>query len=103
PTGSAAGPGCAEIAALLDTTVAIGNALAVEDAAALETSLADLSDVVDAAAAAAPAEIAAEIETLADTVESTVTSLEGVDLADVDAVMTAFEATQDEATSAAFT
>jgi hypothetical protein len=104
PAGSAAtAPGCAEIGALLDTTVAMGNALVNEDAAALAASLAELGDVVDAAAAAAPAEIAAEIETLVATAEATVSSLEGVDLGDVEAVVAALEATQDEATAAAFT
>src|SRR5262245_46597088 len=91
PEGSAAGQGCAEIGALLDTSVAIGTALALGDAAALETSLAALRDAVDAAAATAPAEIAAEIETLVGTVDATVTSLEGVDLSDVDAVLAVFE------------
>jgi hypothetical protein len=102
PAGSAAAPGCAEVGALLDTTVAMGNALAVEDADLFGAILDELVDVVEAAAAAAPAEIAAEIETLAATAEATVSSLEGVDLGDVEAVLAALEATENEATAAAF-
>ena len=103
PPGSAeSAAGCAEVAALLDSQTILGVALFAGDEAAMEVSLAELPDVAAAAAAAAPSEIADEIATLVTTVDATVTALEGVDLADTDAMLAALEPTETEATAEAF-
>jgi hypothetical protein len=86
----------------LDSRTTLATALISGDAALMESTLAELSSGASAAADAAPAEIDAEIDTLAATVEAAVTALEGVDLADTDAVLAALEPTEDEAAEEAF-
>jgi hypothetical protein len=93
--------GCAEVGALLDSQTILGAALFAGDAAAMEVSLAELPDAASAAAAAAPAEIADDIDTLLAAVDAAVSALEGVDLADTEAMLAALEPTETEATAEA--
>jgi hypothetical protein len=104
PTGSAAAgaAGCAEVGALLDSQTTFGMALLSGDAAAIEAGLAELSGLATAATAAAPADVAGEVETLAGAVEQAIAALDGVDLTDTEAMLAALEATEDEATADAF-
>jgi hypothetical protein len=100
PSGAAAG--CAEVGALLDSQTIFVTAVFSGDVAAIEVSLAELPDVAAAAASAAPAEIAGAVETLAATVEPTLTALEGLDLSDTEALLAALESTENETTAEAF-
>jgi hypothetical protein len=104
PAGSAStAPGCAEVGALLDSTVALGSALTAEAAAALETALGDLRGSAEAAAAAAPDEIADDVLTVSEAVDVIGSALDGVDLGDPEAVSTALDAIpEDEAIVSAF-
>jgi hypothetical protein len=105
PPASSAGSGaagCAEVGVLLDSYTIFVTAVFSGDAAATEVGLDELSEAVAAASGAAPDEISEEVGTLAPAVEATVTALEGVDLADTDAVLAVLETTESEATAEAF-
>jgi hypothetical protein len=104
PSGSVfTAPGCAEIGALLDSAVALGAALGVEDASALATALGDFRATAAAATAVAPDEISDDVLTASVTAEVIGRVLDGVDLGDAEAVSAALDAIpMDEATAGVF-
>ena len=76
--------------------------MATGDSDVVAASLAELSEVAASAVGAAPAEIDAEVDTLAASVDAAVAALEGVELSDVEAVLDAIGATESETTAEAF-
>jgi hypothetical protein len=102
PDGSApaGGPGCAEVAALLDGATGLTAAIAGGDVDGAEAALAELPGLTDGAVEAAAPEIADEVATFAAGVVDVVSALEGADLSDPDEVFALLGS--DEAADAAF-
>lgn len=86
PTGDPKAPGCAEVTVLLDAQDRMVDALIAEDVAALGAIIEQLPDLVTAARAAAPADIAGAVEAWSAPGLELVALLEGVDLTDQEAV-----------------
>lgn len=81
--------GCAEVTTMLDSLWGIGMSMVNEDGAQLEATIGALPGAVTAAAGAAPDELAEALAQLESAAAGLVAELEGVDLADTDAVAAA--------------
>ena len=89
PPGEMA-PGCAEIAALLDAADGISNAFFAEDGAAIGEIIATLPALGEAAAAAAPPEIAETVAVWVAPLPDLAAAAEGADFTDLEGVSDVF-------------